>query len=225
MHIAIGQCSFDPVRREVRRAGARVHLSPKAFELLGVLLESRPRAVSKDALFARLWPDTFVTEASLAGLVAEIRREIADDARHPRFLRTVHGFGYAFSADGVVALQDDDADGGDGSEEAAGGRGIFRIILGLREVPLAGGENILGREAGAAVCIDDTTVSRHHARIVIQGTQATLEDLGSKNGTWVGGSRLAGSRPLADGDAIRIGSVPMTFRSFAPVRATETQRD
>jgi DNA-binding winged helix-turn-helix (wHTH) protein len=220
MHIAIGECSFDPVRREVRRAGARVHLSPKAFELLGVLLESRPRAVSKDELFSRLWPDTFVTEASLAGLVAEIRREIADDARDPRFLRTVHGFGYAFSADGVVARRDDDD-----AADADGCSGIFRLIWGLREVPLGGGENILGREAGAAVYIDDSSVSRHHARIVIEGSRAILEDLGSKNGTWLCGSRIAGSRPLSDGDAIRIGSVPMTFRCFAPVRATETQRD
>ena len=211
MRIQIGECTFDSVSRQVRRGEIAVHLSPKAFELLGVLLERRPHAVSKDALFERLWPKTFVTEASLAGLVAEIRREIGDDARDPRYLRTVHGFGYAFSADGVRLAADD---------------GVYRLIWGLREVALAGGENVLGREASSAVAIDDSTVSRHHARIVIERGRAVLEDLGSKNGTWLRGSRVgSGSpQPLSDGDPIRIGSVPMTFRCFPAEPATETQR-
>lgn len=210
MRIQIGECTFDSVRREVRRGAEAVHLSPKAFELLGVLLEHRPRALSKDELFERLWPSSFVTEASLAGLVAEIRREIGDDARDPRYLRTVHGYGYAFSADGVRAAADDE--------------GIYRLIWGVREVPLSGGENVLGREPTAAVSIDDATVSRHHARIVIDGGQAVLEDLGSKNGTWLRGARIASSQPLCDGDEIRVGSVPMTFRCFSAERPTETQR-
>ncbi len=210
MRIQIGECIFDPVRREVTRGGESVHLSPKAFELLGVLLEHRPRALSKDELFTRLWPDSFVTEASLAGLVAEIRREINDDARDPRYLRTVHGYGYAFSADGVRAAADDG--------------GVYRLIWGVREVPLSGGENVLGRESTAAVSIDDATVSRHHARIVIDRGRAVLEDLGSKNGTWLRGSRIATSQALSDGDQIRIGSVPMTFRCFSGDRPTETHR-
>jgi len=211
VRIQIGECTFDSVRREVRRGAEAVHLSPKAFDLLGVLLERRPRAVGKAELFARLWPKSFVTEASLAGLVAEIRREIGDDARDPRYLRTVHGFGYAFSADGVAVAADE-------------GR-IYRLIWGVREVPLSGGANVLGRGPFAAVTIDDATVSRHHARIVIARGRAMLEDLGSKNGTWLRGARIAGSRSLSDGDEIRIGSVPMTFRCFAAERPTETHRE
>ena len=211
MTIEIGECRFDSLRREVRRGTERVHLSPKAFELLGLLLDRRPRAVSKDELFTLLWPKTFVTEASLAGLVAEIRREIRDDARVPRYIRTVHGFGYAFSADGVAEAED----------EAS----VFRLIWGIREVALAAGENVLGREPVAAVFIDDATVSRHHARILVAGGRACLEDLGSKNGTWLRGLRIAGSEPLADGDDLRIGSVPMTFRCFGAELATETRRD
>ena len=211
MRIQIGECTFDSMRREVRRGAEPVHLSPKAFDLLGVLLERRPRAVGKAELFERLWPNTFVTEASLAGLVAEIRREIGDDARDPRYLRTVHGFGYAFSADGVAMAADEDS--------------IFRLIWGVREVPLSGGENVLGREPSAAVTIDDATVSRHHARIVIDRGRAKLEDLGSKNGTWLRGTRIAESRALSDGDEIRIGSVPMTFRCFAAEKPTETHRE
>jgi DNA-binding winged helix-turn-helix (wHTH) protein len=209
--IEIGQCRFDSLRHEVRRGEERVHLSPKAFELLGLLVERRPRAVSKDELFGLLWPKTFVTEASLAVLVAEIRRELRDDAREPRYLRTVHGFGYAFSADGVAETRD--------------AAPVCRLIWGIREVSLAAGENILGREPAAAVFVDDATVSRHHARIVVEPDGATLEDLGSKNGTWLGGRRIAGPHVLTDGDALRLGSVSMTFRCFGAEPATETRRD
>lgn len=208
MRIQFGECTFDALRREVRRAGLPVRLSPKAFELLRVLVESRPRAQGKDALSSRLWPDSFVSDASLAGLVAEIRREIADDAREPRFLRTVHGFGYAFS-DGTTTLADEDS--------------VFRLIWGAREVPLAEGENVLGRDPGVAVSIASGTVSRHHARIVIQGSRAALEDLGSKNGTWLKGGRIETSEPLSDGDEIRVGSVAFVFRCFAAGSSTETQ--
>jgi DNA-binding winged helix-turn-helix (wHTH) protein len=211
VRIQIGECTFDSVRREVRRGAEAVHLSPKAFDLLGVLLERRPHAVGKAELFERLWPNTFVTEASLAGLVAEIRREIGDDARDPRYLRTVHGFGYAFSADAGPVAADED--------------GVFRLIWGVREVALSRGENLLGREPSAAVFVDDATVSRQHARIRIEPGRAMLEDLGSKNGTWLRGARIAGSRALSDGDEIRIGSVPMTFRCFAAERPTETHRE
>ena len=211
MTIEIGECRFDSLRREVRRGEERVHLSPKAFELLGVLVSRRPRAVSKDEIFGLLWPNTFVTEASLAGLVAEIRRELRDDAREPRFLRTVHGFGYAFSADGVAESRDEPT--------------VCRLIWGVREVALGAGENVLGREPSASVFVDDATVSRAHARIVVERCGARLEDLGSKNGTWVRGLRIYSPHALIDGDEIRVGSVPMTFRCFGEEPATETRRD
>ena len=208
MRIQFGECTFDPVRREVRRAGEPVRLSPKAFELLRLLVESRPHALGKDVLFGSLWPDTFVSDASLAGLVAEIRREIGEDAREPRFVRTVHGFGYAFS-DGTTNLADEGS--------------VFRIICRAREGPLAEGENVLGRDLSAAVASDSATVSRHHARIVIQGSRAALEDLGSKNGTWLKGGRIETSEPLSDGDEIRVGPVALVFRSFPAGSSTETQ--
>jgi hypothetical protein len=210
MRIRFGECTFDSVRREIRRGAEEVHLSPKGFELLCVLAASRPRAMAKEQLFERLWPGVFVSEASLAGLVAEIRRAIGEDAREPRFLRTVHGFGYALS-DGGAAPADEDA--------------VFRLIWGARELPLSVGENVLGRDPDAAVRIDDATVSRHHARIVIDGRFATLQDLGSKNGTWLRGSRIGGSEPLCDGDAIQVGPAAMVFRCFPAGGSTATQID
>ena len=55
-----------------------------------------PKALSKTVLQQRLWPDTFVAEANLSNLVAEIREALGDRARTPVFVRTAHGFGYAF---------------------------------------------------------------------------------------------------------------------------------
>jgi DNA-binding winged helix-turn-helix (wHTH) protein len=197
------------MRREVRRGERAAHLSPKAFELLRVLVASRPRALSKEELFGILWPDTFVTEASLAGLVAEVRREIGDEAREPRFLRTVHGYGYAFSEDETV----------EAPEERA-----CRLILGSRELALAAGENTLGRGPEAVIFLDDATVSRLHARVVVGGPGGPLlEDLGSKNGTWLRGRRIETAERLKDGDDIRIGSVPLTFREFAADAPTKTE--
>jgi hypothetical protein len=210
MRILFGECTFDPVRREVRRGFEEIHLSPKGFELLRLLIEARPRALAKAELLERLWPGLFVSEASLAGLVTEIRRAIGEDAREPVHLRTVHGFGYAFS-DGGAAPADEDA--------------VFRLLWGARELPLGAGENVLGRDSDAAVSIDDPKVSRHHARIVIDGTRATLEDLGSKNGTWLRGSRLAGPETLRDGDVIQVGPAAMVFRRYAASGATETHAE
>ncbi len=207
MRIRFGACTLDAERRELRDARGPVPLSPRAFDLLAHLAARRPKAVSKDDLLGALWPDAFVTESNLAGLVAEIRRAIGDDAREPRFVRTVHGFGYAFS-DGTSIATDEDA--------------VFRLVWGAREVPLAEGENLLGRDPEAPVAIDDPTVSRHHARIVIDGTRARLEDLGSKNGTWLGGRRIDRPEPLGDGDEIRVGPAAMTFRAFHVPGPTET---
>ena len=209
MRVQFGDCTFDAMRREVRRGDRAAHLSPKAFELLRVLVASRPRALSKEELFGILWPDTFVTEASLAGLVAEVRREIGDEAREPRFLRTVHGYGYAFSEDETLEAQEERA---------------CRLIRGSRELALGAGENTLGRGPEAAIFLDDATVSRLHARVVVGGSGgAVLEDLGSKNGTWLRGRRIEAPERLKDNDDIRIGSVPLTFREFAAGSPTKTE--
>ena len=81
---------------ELVRAGTPVSVSPKALQLLGILVENHPKALSKTELQNRLWPSTFVVEKNLTNLVSEIREALGDDPVHPRFIRTVHRFGYAF---------------------------------------------------------------------------------------------------------------------------------
>lgn len=98
MRLCFGEMTFDGSRRLLTRGPDVVHLSPKAFRLLGLLLARRPDAVSKAEIQNALWPRTFVSESNLPALVNEVRRALDDSARMPKFVRTVHGYGYAFDA-------------------------------------------------------------------------------------------------------------------------------
>jgi Tol biopolymer transport system component/DNA-binding winged helix-turn-helix (wHTH) protein len=91
-----GDFTLDEERRQLVRAGMPLALEPKAYELLSLLVARRPRALSKDQIHEVVWAGTFVSESALAGLIADLRSVLGDDARRPRFIRTVHGFGYAF---------------------------------------------------------------------------------------------------------------------------------
>lgn len=213
MRVRFGEFLFDTGTRELRRRGIPVPLPPKTFRFLEVLLERRPDAVSKSALLDLVWPDTFVTESSLARLATELREALDDDARTPRFVRTVFGFGYAFFGDA-----DDEAAQDPPGVGAARG---FRLVIAGREIALRDGENILGRAEDARAVVDSAKASRRHACIVVTEGRATIEDLASKNGTFLRGRRIAAAEPLGDGDEIVIGPVLMTFRT-GPSRSTET---
>ena len=99
MRLGFADSVFDLETREVLRAGKVVALSPKAFQLLEILIRGRPKAISKAAIHELLWPSTFVGDANLANLVADLRAGLGDDARKPRIIRTVQRFGYAFRAE------------------------------------------------------------------------------------------------------------------------------
>src|SRR5262245_41907607 len=96
VRLRFGDCVFDSDRRELRKENKKVPLTPKVFQLLEVLIAERPKALSKATLHERLWPETFVADANLANLVADLRDALGDDAKHPRIIRTVQRFGYAF---------------------------------------------------------------------------------------------------------------------------------
>jgi WD40 repeat protein/DNA-binding winged helix-turn-helix (wHTH) protein len=97
--LSFGDFAFDQERRQLLRSGQPVPLEAKAFELLGLLLSRRPHALSKAQIRDVLWPGAFVSESALARLVTLLRAACGDDAQAPRFIRTVHGFGYAFSGE------------------------------------------------------------------------------------------------------------------------------
>src|SRR4029453_9855389 len=101
MRLRFGDCVFDAETREVLRGGHPAAISPKAFALLELLIEARPRAVSKADIHERLWPGIHVTEANLPNLVADLRTALGDDAHNPSIIRPLARFGYAFSAGAV----------------------------------------------------------------------------------------------------------------------------
>jgi DNA-binding winged helix-turn-helix (wHTH) protein len=214
MRVRFGDFSLDTDSRQLRQGNADKHLSPKAFELLRLLLENRPRALSKAELHERLWPATFVSDATVTSLVAEVRAAVGDKARRGGFVRTVHRFGYAFN--GTVAELTPRA-------QLRGARARCWIVWQWGQVALTEGTHLLGRAADVAVWLESPTVSRHHARICLHGNDARIEDLGSKNGTYLRGTRLAAAMPLADGDEVRLGSVTVRFRKLEPSVSTETQ--
>lgn len=209
MRIRFGDCLLDTGRRELLCGGEPVHLPPKTFRLLEVLLENRPRAVSKAALIEQVWPGTFISESNLSSHIADLRTAIGDAPRAPRFLRTLHGFGYAFC--------------GEAHEESGErpARWFHRLVLEGREIALQEGDNLLGRDPEAVAWIDHPSVSRRHARVTIAGETARIEDLGSKNGTWLRGERIA-SAVLSTGEEIRIGSVDVIYRVFMTPDSTLT---
>jgi hypothetical protein len=155
--------------------------------------------VSKADLHRLIWPETFVSDGSLAVLIVELRRALGDDAQRPSFIRTVNRFGYAFIDVPARSVP-----------QAAGGS--CTLAWGTERVRLRAGENVIGRDAAADICIDAVGVSRRHAVIVVRATSATLSDLGSKNGTFAAGERVTSPVALSDDTEIRLGAVALRFR-------------
>jgi DNA-binding winged helix-turn-helix (wHTH) protein len=208
-----GDFTLDDDIRQLFLSRTEVHLSPKAYELLTVLLANRSRAVSKAELQQRLWPSTFVEETNLASLVAEIRRALGDSASSPVFVRTVYGFGYRFVGDVTVDAA---------ATRSFPSRVKLCVVWAGREMILMEGANIIGREPDATIQIDARGVSRHHARILVANDVATVEDLGSKNGTHVNGQLVTTAARLSDGDEINLGTITLTFRIASLLNPTET---
>lgn len=212
MRLTFEGCVFDSDTREVLRGGSVAPVSPKAFLLLELLIQERPKAVSKAEIRKRLWPETFVSEANLANLVVELRSALGDSARKPRILRTVRRYGYAFQAETRENVPRP-------PHSPASGL-AYRLVWGRREIALDPGENLIGRDHDSVVWIDDESVSRRHARIVIREQGATLEDLGSKNGTHLRGRKVGSPARLVDKDSIKIGPATIVFRVFKRTGST-----
>jgi DNA-binding winged helix-turn-helix (wHTH) protein len=210
--IRFGPFTLDLDTRQLTRGRREIHLAPKAFELLAALARARPKVLSKAVLQERLWPKTFVAEANLSNLVAEIRQALGDPAHAPRFVRTAHGFGYAFCGNATTLPSATESD-----------RPSCWLEWGRRRFPLSQGEHVVGRDPDVEIRLDASTVSRRHARLVVTAEGTVLEDFGSKNGTFHGSARITSPVRLADGDSIRIGSLLVTFHVRSPSGSTDTQ--
>jgi FHA domain/Transcriptional regulatory protein, C terminal len=193
-----GDFAADLGSRQVWQGAQAVPLGPKAFELLELLLRSRPRALSKAQIRDCLWPRTVASESNLTTLVNELRTALGD-----------RRLGYAFCGEATEVA--------DVERPGSGRARRLRLFLEDRESALREEENLLGRLDEGVAWFESPTVSRRHARIVVAGGKATLEDLGSKNGTFLRGERISSPRPLADGDQIVLGRVHATFRVLPPL--------
>jgi DNA-binding winged helix-turn-helix (wHTH) protein len=208
-----GEFVLDSDTRELLREGSPLHLSPKAFQLIEELVRNAPRAMSKADLQDLLWPNTFVVEANLQHLVGEIRSALDDDPRRPRFVRTVRGFGYAFKHRRFSMTE--------GTRRCL----VCRLRWDDGRVTLTDGEHVVGRDPSVDIVLESTTVSRRHARIRISAIDVTLEDLGSRNGSFVSGRRVEGTVKIADGDNLRFGRVPVSVRVYSRTGSTATSSD
>jgi DNA-binding winged helix-turn-helix (wHTH) protein len=212
--LQFAEFELDSEARQLLKGGVPLHLSRKAFDAFCLLVERRPGTVSKDELHARLWPGTFVVDANLSVTIAEIRKVLADDPQSPRFIRTVHRVGYAFCAEAHERH----------ARAAASGAWRAWLFAGDRILRLEDGENLIGRDPACGVWLDEAGVSRRHARVMLQRDVATVEDLGSKNGTAINGTPVTAITPLTDGDRLQIGPVTLGFRTQAGSAATRTVR-
>jgi hypothetical protein len=202
-----GEFVYDPGARSLTRNGEAVPLAPRAFDLLGALLAARPRALDKAELITQLWPGTWVSRTSLAQLVTQLRKATGDDTRRPRLIRTVFGHGYAWICEAL------DLDG----EPASGSRPEARCWMrhGGVDVVLRPGHNVVGRSSDAVVRLRSDQASRRQAVVVVDGGTVTIEDLDSRNGTFLNGRRLGGKATLRDGDHIAVGDEVMVFCAAA----------
>lgn len=201
------QFTIDSDTRQLLRDGEEIHLSTKGFDLLCALLARRPNVVGKEELLRQIWPDSYVVEANLNVVVGEVRRALADNVQTPRFIRTVHGVGYAFCASASELENVSAAPSTDGTR--------CWLVGKERNFILSEGDNIIGRDPSCGIWLDDPDVSRRHARIRIDSANgsAVLDDLESTNGTLLGRSQVKAQRPLADRDVIRVGPFELKFRN------------
>lgn len=188
-----GRFLLDTGRAQLLDAGADAGLTPKAFDVLCLLVERRPDIVDKDTLAGEVWGAP-VSDASLTMVMTELRKALGDSAASPVFIRTAHRRGYAFcaQADEVTGPRDE---------------ARFFLIIDGKRLPLRAGETVAGRDEGCGVRLDEPSVSRRHARFLVQDDGVTVEDLNSTNGTLVNGKRRSGAVALRAGDTVRIGSI------------------
>jgi DNA-binding winged helix-turn-helix (wHTH) protein len=217
MKLAFGDCILDLAARQLWRAGQVVPLEPKMYELLAVLIQRRPAVVRNEDLDEILWPKVYVARTSLTRLVSELRSVLGDRPRDSKIIRTVYKSGYAFGAM-VTTL----------AGASVGATAVFGLIWNDRLLSLNEGPQIAGRGEECELVIEAETVSRRHARILIHGGNATIEDLGSTNGTSVNGVRISAPTSLLDGNEVALGTAKLLVRKRDPskdtVKVTDAER-
>lgn len=214
MRIQFGRFLLDTGRAQLFDGGTVVQLTPKAFGVLCLLADRRPDVVDKDTIAANVWGAP-VSDASLTMVMTELRKALGDSAANPVFIRTAHRRGYAFCARAEPVESPDEP------RDTA----RFFLVVDGRRLPLDAGETVVGRDEGCGIRLDEPSVSRRHARFLVQDDDVTVADLNSTNGTLVNGRKVkAGGVSLQGGDTIRIGGVTARLDAPHAARSGKTVR-
>ena len=198
LNYRFGPYRLSPDQRRLEHDGVRVPLSPKAFDLLVTLVRHRSRALSKNEILTLVWPETQVEEGNLAQQVLLLRRALSDAGE---CVTTLPRHGYRF----VAAVVEEFVEVGTPVSSP------HFLARDGREFPLREGITVIGRAEDADLQISLPSLSRHHARVVVRGVQATLEDLGSRHGTWRGTTEVRGIVRLTSGDQITLGTTSLVY--------------
>jgi DNA-binding winged helix-turn-helix (wHTH) protein/cold shock CspA family protein len=215
-----GPFRADPRERLLLRGGDVVPLAPKLFDMLLLLLDRAGQLVTREELTRELWPDTFVDEGAPAKNLWLLRKALEDAGGSPADIQTIPRVGYRFTG----AVRRTARKRADASVSSRARPFEFRLSWAGKNARLQDGAWVLGRDPEADVFIDMSNVSRHHARVLVDGEKVTIEDLGSKNGTFVRGVRIETPTPLSDGDEIHLGSVRFLFRAAGGPASTRTHQ-
>jgi DNA-binding winged helix-turn-helix (wHTH) protein len=208
MRLKFVDCVLDLAARQLERQGKIVPLEPKTYQLLETLITRRPAVVTNNELDELLWPQVYVARTSLTHMISKLRAALGDTPRGSRVIRTVYKAGYAFCAE-VASVP-----------SSAASAATLELVWKRHCFALTDGEHLAGRDDSCAIVIDANTVSRHHARIKVVSGTATVEDLGSTNGTHVKCVRVSGPTRLDPGDELSLGSEVLKLRRRVASAAT-----
>jgi DNA-binding winged helix-turn-helix (wHTH) protein len=221
----LGEWLVEPSLNRLSRSGETVQLRPKLMDVLAFLANRAGGVVSQEEILESVWAREFIAESALTRTIAELRKVLGDDAGEPRFIETISKRGYRL----IVRVENVKKPTTARTEDLARsrtpsplGEHSCGLCWGEQEIPLSEGENVIGRTSEAVVRISSSRVSRRHARIVVTGGRAVLEDLGSKNGTYLRGHRIQRPVELSDGDEICFGRDFVVFRFCYPTGTTLT---
>jgi len=221
--VRFGVFELDLRTGELRRKGVKVALQEQPFEVLAMLVSQPGELVTREALRRALWPESVFVDFDhgLNKAVGKIRDALGDLAESPRYVETLERRGYRFIAP-VEPVAPRPVPAPPGIETPI----VARVSWNGQSQPLPPGEHVIGRDPAAAIWVESSLVSRHHARILVTASAVTVEDLGSRNGTSVNGRPADPRVPLASGDEILVGQTRLAVflaSSLDPTDSSETE--